>query len=288
MTTPTQKSLLNIALEKIDEQYRPNPDFPKCCFCEQHLSRPYGNNPQPLKQDGECCDMCNSTKVIPARMTPVDDGIAWWELMMNHELKVCESKFHKIYQHFPDTWEQECAEDRGLNQIWTRMNEIAQECDCMVEIIPDQKESGRIGCSISYPEQPLPYFPKLPETLCEVVEDESEESEDEDWEAYDENKQYVCCDCERDFTDEVDERCEFEKRRGDRMIICGECFEIEDEDGDEMRAGREVWLREIKEKEEEENKRVAEEVSSLLAMAMKASIEDMRAQGCDKITVEYR
>jgi hypothetical protein len=28
----------------------------------------YGNNPQPLSDIGRCCDTCNMTKVIPARL----------------------------------------------------------------------------------------------------------------------------------------------------------------------------------------------------------------------------
>jgi hypothetical protein len=48
-----------------------------CCLCNDIL-RGYGNNPEPVisswdeeKQeelDVECCDDCNFTKVIPARM----------------------------------------------------------------------------------------------------------------------------------------------------------------------------------------------------------------------------
>lgn len=28
----------------------------------------YGNNPDPVAKKGQCCDTCNSTKVIPARL----------------------------------------------------------------------------------------------------------------------------------------------------------------------------------------------------------------------------
>lgn len=46
-----------------------------CCLCED-IFEGFGNNPDPVKntddeyfnEDEECCDMCNSTKVIPARM----------------------------------------------------------------------------------------------------------------------------------------------------------------------------------------------------------------------------
>ncbi len=44
-----------------------------CCLCGKHSEgwgdkKQFGNNPQPLKDDGECCDECNNTKVIPERL----------------------------------------------------------------------------------------------------------------------------------------------------------------------------------------------------------------------------
>ena len=38
----------------------------KCCLCgEKYVG--WGNNAEPLAE-GECCDMCNITRVIPARI----------------------------------------------------------------------------------------------------------------------------------------------------------------------------------------------------------------------------
>ena len=41
----------------------------KCCICEK-ICYGYGNNPYPISkdQDDVCCDNCNTTKVIPARV----------------------------------------------------------------------------------------------------------------------------------------------------------------------------------------------------------------------------
>ena len=39
----------------------------KCCICGQNYLG-YGNNPWPLKDEGECCDKCNWFRVIPARL----------------------------------------------------------------------------------------------------------------------------------------------------------------------------------------------------------------------------
>ena len=37
-----------------------------CCLCGI-ISAGYGNNPQPIKKEGRCCDECNADQVIPAR-----------------------------------------------------------------------------------------------------------------------------------------------------------------------------------------------------------------------------
>ena len=38
-----------------------------CCICGKTFYG-YGNNPNPVKDDGICCDDCNYNHVIPARM----------------------------------------------------------------------------------------------------------------------------------------------------------------------------------------------------------------------------
>lgn len=38
----------------------------KCCICDKDAG-PYGNNALPVK-DGKCCNYCNVTIVIPARV----------------------------------------------------------------------------------------------------------------------------------------------------------------------------------------------------------------------------
>ena len=40
----------------------------KCVLCKEHFTG-YGNNPDPLAMGkGECCDVCNTNQVIPARI----------------------------------------------------------------------------------------------------------------------------------------------------------------------------------------------------------------------------
>lgn len=39
-----------------------------CCICGADYGR-YGHNPDPVKSSGRCCDTCNATVVIPARLS---------------------------------------------------------------------------------------------------------------------------------------------------------------------------------------------------------------------------
>ena len=38
-----------------------------CCICGEPIDG-YGNNPEPYKHSGVCCDACNTKFVIPARL----------------------------------------------------------------------------------------------------------------------------------------------------------------------------------------------------------------------------
>tara|TARA_R110000868_G_scaffold40449_11_gene139556 strand:+ start:1704 stop:2105 length:402 start_codon:yes stop_codon:yes gene_type:complete len=45
--------------------------FPICCLCDKPCESAWGNNAQPL-MSGSCCNECNFTKVIPARIAGID------------------------------------------------------------------------------------------------------------------------------------------------------------------------------------------------------------------------
>ena len=38
-----------------------------CCICGKEFYG-YGNNPEPVKSEGYCCDDCNEKYVVPARI----------------------------------------------------------------------------------------------------------------------------------------------------------------------------------------------------------------------------
>lgn len=44
-----------------------------CCICGKEFEG-YGNNPYPLKNEGECCDECNTNFVIPARLAKLAEA----------------------------------------------------------------------------------------------------------------------------------------------------------------------------------------------------------------------
>ena len=92
----------------------------KCCICGQEIEG-YGNNPWPVKEDGECCDKCNYEKVIPARINQLsekeevkdaDPKQEWQELIKSEEeaitlyKKAVENSINdeekKLYQHILD------------------------------------------------------------------------------------------------------------------------------------------------------------------------------------------
>lgn len=44
----------------------------KCCICSKGMPVGYyGNNPEPIKISGVCCDECNRNVVIPARLVRI-------------------------------------------------------------------------------------------------------------------------------------------------------------------------------------------------------------------------
>ena len=55
-----------------------------CCICGKEFEG-YGNNPDPVKKEGRCCDECNQKVVIPKRM---DD---WMENYMYFRRRVDKS-----------------------------------------------------------------------------------------------------------------------------------------------------------------------------------------------------
>ena len=49
-----------------------------CCICGIKI-KDYGNNPDPVKLSGRCCDKCNKEVVIPARFIRHINGLSMRE-----------------------------------------------------------------------------------------------------------------------------------------------------------------------------------------------------------------
>ena len=52
-----------------------NNEIWRCCICGNYF-KGWGNNPWPVstKEDDQCCDDCNSTRVVPARIARMFGG----------------------------------------------------------------------------------------------------------------------------------------------------------------------------------------------------------------------
>ena len=59
--TMKKKSINNLKTSKCMEKKT-------CCICEKQFEG-FGNNPWPVCEFGECCDECNASVVIPARIS---------------------------------------------------------------------------------------------------------------------------------------------------------------------------------------------------------------------------
>ncbi len=51
-------------------------DLNTCVICKVDLKGAFGNNPFPVKRDGFCCEYCNITIVIPARVSRAEKARA--------------------------------------------------------------------------------------------------------------------------------------------------------------------------------------------------------------------
>jgi hypothetical protein len=123
---------------------------------------------------------------------------------------------------------EECK-DKFLQEQYNTINKTSFECKEFIndnltvylwmeeEVISKWQECGEWeGYGIVKVVNLWRYY-KAEEVVADITE----------MEEYDEDKKYICCDCKIDFTDQLDDRSEFQKSRKDRMYICMECFDKE-------------------------------------------------------------
>lgn len=72
----------------------------RCVLCKATIEG-YGNNPAPLATTGNCCDDCNTTKVLPARLQ--QPAMTYAQRYAALELGDKLAAFAEQYK-LPDTW----------------------------------------------------------------------------------------------------------------------------------------------------------------------------------------
>lgn len=72
----------------------------RCVLCKATIEG-YGNNPAPLASTGNCCDTCNATKVLPARLQ--QPAMTYDQRYAALELGDKLAAFAEQYK-LPDTW----------------------------------------------------------------------------------------------------------------------------------------------------------------------------------------
>jgi hypothetical protein len=142
----SKKQMLIGELDKADRMFRRRPELGTCCICKQHMETPFGNNPHPVRKRGKCCEECNTTKVIPARMSLEGGGSKTHEitmkLMTNWELKKLQVKVMDVMKVYPTyrLYHEQIEEDAGLHQLHYRTIEIVEECGAHLVLDFDERQ----------------------------------------------------------------------------------------------------------------------------------------------------
>jgi len=45
-----------------------------CVICDNEIKNEYGNNPYPVASEGQCCNKCDNSVVITARLNQLGEG----------------------------------------------------------------------------------------------------------------------------------------------------------------------------------------------------------------------
>jgi len=141
----SKKQMLIGELNRIDKQFQRKKENGVCCICKGYLEMPFGNNPNPIRKRGKCCEECNYSKVVPARMDNEGGGSKTHEITMklitNWELKKLQRKINAIMTTYPTyrLYYEQVEEDAGLNQLHYRTIEIVEECGAHLKLDFDNR-----------------------------------------------------------------------------------------------------------------------------------------------------
>lgn len=141
----SKKAELCAELDKANRMFQRKAELGTCCICKQHMETPFGNNPHPIRKRGKCCEECNTTKVIPARMS-LEGGTdethnITMKLITNWELKQLQLKIHDVMKVYPTQrlYHEQVEEDVGIHQLHYRAVEIVSECGAELGIDFEKK-----------------------------------------------------------------------------------------------------------------------------------------------------
>ena len=153
----------NRILEKIKNKNikTPKEDFEdehKCCICGEPVEG-YGNNPFPVRVEGECCDKCNAEVVIPARIEKMKETVSE---KVDEELTETEAEEAKPIS---EKSEEETLEEKEVKEL---TEEEKQEI--VLQWLTDNFEEDQV-------EEVLDI---LNMEVVEEDDDEEESAEDED------------------------------------------------------------------------------------------------------------
>ena len=107
-----------------------------CCFCQKDAG-PHGNNPFPLCDEGVCCDTCNITLVVAARLTSSTARTVEPELSHVDTLSCeCRACMMNAYVHI-DTCKCEMCEEDSIDTTFAKKNVIVNKEEGKVWIHKD-------------------------------------------------------------------------------------------------------------------------------------------------------
>lgn len=101
--------------EFVPVEYKHQGEKEVCCICGRVING-YGNNPDPFKRRGRCCDKCNSAYVLPIRMVQL--GL--------HRQGFSKEKIEEKLKDFRKHWHIHTFEELSdkeryeLGKIWVR------------------------------------------------------------------------------------------------------------------------------------------------------------------------
>ena len=166
--------------EPVEEELE---DEHKCCICGEPIEG-HGNNPFPVKTEGDCCDKCNAEVVIPARIEKMKAAASE---KVNEELTETESEDVKSTPEESEEVKPTSEESEEVKPTSEESEEESLEEKEVKELTEDEKREIVLQWLTNNFEED-----QVEEVLdilnMEIVEDDDEEESAEDEDAAEDKK----------------------------------------------------------------------------------------------------